>query len=173
MFFSIFVYTKSIYYARLYRRRLCVWIINPLINEKMKRQFFVILTVLCTLLAGVHLSHAQNIYNANGAQVSSVDSNGTLRDRSNRSVGKIESDGTIRDGQGRSVGKIGSDGTIRDGQGRTMGKVERDGTVRDDRNSQIGKIESDGTVRDRQNRSIGRASGVKKEWAAVVIFFRF
>lgn len=105
----------------------------------MKRQFFVILTVLCTLLAGVHLSHAQNIYNANGAQVSSVDSNGTLRDRSNRSVGKIESDGTIRDGQGRSVGKI----------------------------------ESDGTVRDRQNRSIGRASGVKKEWAAVVIFFRF
>lgn len=122
----------------------------------MKRQFFVILTVLCTLLAGVHLSHAQNIYNANGAQVSSVDSNGTLRDRSNRSVGKIESDGTIRDGQGR-----------------TMGKVESDGTVRDDRNSQIGKIESDGTVRDRQNRSIGRASGVKKEWAAVVIFFRF
>ena len=135
----------------------------------MKRQFFVILTVLCTLLASVHLSHAQNIYNANGEQVTSVDSNGTLRDRSNRSVG----DGTIRDGQGRSVGKIGSDGTIRDGQGRTMGKVERDGTVRDDRNSQIGKIESDGTVRDRQNRSIGRAPGVKKEWAAVVIFFRF
>ena len=122
----------------------------------MKRQFFVILTVLCTVLASVHLSHAQNIYNANGEQVTSVDSNGTLRDRSNR-----------------SVGKIGSDGTIRDGQGRTMGKVERDGTVRDDRNSQIGKIESDGTVRDRQNRSIGRAPGVKKEWAAVVIFFRF
>ena len=122
----------------------------------MKRQFFVILTVLCTLLASVHLSHAQNIYNANGEQVTSVDSNGTLRDRSNRSVGKIDSDGTIRDGQGR-----------------TMGKVERDGTVRDDRNSQIGKIESDGTVRDRQNRSIGRAPGVKKEWAAVVIFFRF
>lgn len=88
----------------------------------MKRQFFVILTVLCTVLASVHLSHAQNIYNANGEQVTSVDSNGTLRDRSNRSVGKIDSDGTIRDGQGRSVGKIGSDGTIRDGQGRTMGK---------------------------------------------------
>ena len=44
-------------------------------------------------------------------------------------------------------------------------------TVRDGNNSKIGKIESDGTVRNRNNSSIGRASGVKKEWAAVAFFF--
>ncbi len=152
---------------------LWIEIINPINQCSMKKHLFVILTVLCALLASVQWSHAQNIYNANGQQVAKVESDGTLRDRNNHAVGKIDRDGTIRDERAHAVGKIESNGTIRNERGQAVGKVESDGTVRDDHNSKVGKIESDGTVRDRQNRSIGKASGVKKEWAAVVIFFRF
>ena len=55
----------------------------------------------------------------------------------------------------------------------TVGKVDRDGTVRDRSGNSIGKVDSDGTIRNKSGNSVGRASGVKKEWAAVLFFFDF
>jgi len=113
----------------------------------------IILYILMSGLMTAPLVDAQTVRDSNSVQFS-MQSDGTIRDRSNAQVGKIESDGTIRDRSNAQVGKI-----------------ESDGTIRDRSNAQIGKVESDGTVRDRSNAQIGSARGVKKEWAAVAFFF--
>lgn len=78
---------------------------------------------------------------------------------------------TLRGNSNQQIGSISSDGVIRNKSNSQVGKIESNGTIRDRNNAQIGKIESDGTVRNKNNSSIGRASGVKKEWAAVAFFF--
>jgi hypothetical protein len=52
-----------------------------------------------------------------------------------------------------------------------VGYVKADGTVQNSSYSAIGYIKKDGTVQNRNYSTIGYASGVKKEWAAVVFFF--
>jgi len=60
---------------------------------------------------------------------------------------------------------------IENSSGSTVGKVTSDGTVENSSGSTIGKITDDGSVENSSGSTIGRASGVRKEWAAVVFFF--
>ena len=53
----------------------------------------------------------------------------------------------------------------------TTGYIKSDGTIQNSSYSTIGHIKDDGTVQNSSYSTIGHASGVKKEWAAVVFFF--
>lgn len=70
-----------------------------------------------------------------------------------------------------TTGYIKSDGTIENSSHSTVGYVKSDGTVENSSHSTIGYVKSDGTVENSSHSTIGHASGVKKEWAAVVFFF--
>jgi hypothetical protein len=52
-----------------------------------------------------------------------------------------------------------------------VGYVKSDGTVENSSHSTIGYVKDNGTVENSSHSTIGHASGVKKEWAAVVFFF--
>ena len=78
---------------------------------------------------------------------------------------------TIENGSHSTTGYIDSDGTIENSSHSTAGYITSDGTVENSSHSTIGYIQSDGTVEDSSHSTIGHASGVDKNWAAVVFFF--
>lgn len=53
----------------------------------------------------------------------------------------------------------------------TVGYIKEDGRVQNGSYSTIGYVKKDGTVQNGSYSTIGHASGVKKEWAAIVFFF--
>ena len=61
---------------------------------------------------------------------------------------------------------------IVDSCNRELGRVKSDGTVVDDCNRELGMVKDDGTVVDSCNRELGRASGMSKEKAAYLYFFK-
>lgn len=71
----------------------------------------------------------------------------------------------------RPFGKVKRDGTIKNKSVSTVGYVKKDGTVENSSHSTLGYIKNNGTVENSSHGTVGYASGIKKEWAAVVFFF--
>ena len=72
------------------------------------------LTLFCILLLSMGAS-AQTIQNA------SLKDNGTVQDRSYRTMGYVKDNGTIQDSSYRTVGYVKDDGTVQDASYRTIG----------------------------------------------------
>lgn len=70
-----------------------------------------------------------------------------------------------------TIGYIKDDGTIENSSHSTVGYFKKDGTVENSSHSTIGYVKNDGTVENSSHSTIGYASGVKREWVAVVYFF--
>src|SRR5690554_5051296 len=81
----------------------------------------------------------------------------------------ISSDGKIQDSSYKTVGYI-KDGRIQDSSYKTIGYV-RDGRIQDASYRTVGYIDKDGRVQDGSYRTLGYASGISREWIAVVFFF--
>lgn len=134
-------------------------------RQQVKR-ICLIISALFTLNTG-----AQTIQNSSYSTTGYVKSDGTIQNSSYSTVGHIKEDGTIQDASYRTIGHIKSDGTIQNDSYSTVGHVKEDGTVQNSSYSTIGHIKEDGTVQNSSYSTIGHASGVKKEWIAVVFFF--
>jgi hypothetical protein len=132
----------------------------------MKKYLFTLIAVL-----GFVIVQGQTITNSSYSTTGHIKSDGTIQNSSYSTKGHIKSDGTITDASYKTIGHIKSDGTIQDASYRTVGHVKDDGTVQNASYSTIGHIKDDGTVQNASYSTIGHASGVKKEWAAVVFFF--
>ncbi|MDO4790353.1 MAG: hypothetical protein Q3998_05250 [Porphyromonas sp.] len=137
----------------------------------MKRLIYTLIVSMAFCFLMPLYANGQILRGNSNEQIGSISSSGEIRSKNGAYAGKIASDGNIYDRSNKQIGKIESDGTVRNRNGSSIGKINSDGTVRGDGNKYLGKIESDGTVRNSNNASIGRASGVKKEWAAVAFFF--
>ena len=79
----------------------------------------------------------------------------------------------LRDASGNVTGSVRSDGTICDRSGNSVARIDNSGNIRDRSGNTVGRIDSNGSIRDKSGNSVGRASGVKREWAAVLFFFDF
>jgi len=130
------------------------------------KRIFLIISTLFTMNLG-----AQTIQNGSYSTTGHIKADGTIQNSSYSTVGHIKSDGTIQNASYSTIGHIKSDGTIQNSSYSTVGYVKKDGTVQNSSYSTIGHIKDDGTVQNSSYSTIGHASGIKKEWVAVVFFF--
>ena len=116
---------------------------------------------------------AQTIQNSNYSNIYYVTTDGTVQNSNHSDIGYIKSDGTVQNSNHSNIGYIKSDGTVQNGNYSNIGYLNSDGTVHNSNHSSIGYVKDDGTVQDSNHSNIGYAKGVKKEWAAVLFFFKF
>ncbi len=83
----------------------------------------------------------------------------------------IKKDGTIRNSSYSTIGYLDDDGRVKNASYSTVGYIKKDGTVQNSSYSTIGYVKEDGTVQNSSRSTIGHASGIRREWAAIVFFF--
>ena len=68
------------------------------------KKIFALLASAIILLALPSKADAQTLRDKYGAQIGTIQSDGTIRDKYGSQIGKVDNDGTIRDKYGASIG---------------------------------------------------------------------
>lgn len=112
---------------------------------------------------------AQKIQSSSYSTMYYINSDGRIQDNNYRTLGYIKDD-KIQDNSYKTIGYI-RDGKVQDNSYRTVGYIDKNGKVQDNSYRTLGYIDSNGKVQDNSYKTLGYASGVKREWVAVVFFF--
>ncbi|NIG56532.1 5-fold beta-flower protein [Chitinophaga sp. Cy-1792] len=131
----------------------------------MKKMFLLFAVLLCGML-----SKAQTIKSHDYTSRYSVNSDGVIRNSGGSTAGYIKSDGRVENAGHETIGYVKGD-RVTDKGYSTIGYIKSDGKIQNSGYETLGYIKADGKVLDRNYSTLGYASGVKREWAALIFFF--
>ena len=117
-------------------------------------------------------SYGQNITDANGDLMASINSSGMIKDGASQPLGEFSSNGEVKNAIGDVIGSI--DGNqFKDPTGLVLGTIDANNNVFDMNNDKIGAIQNGLTVVDVNNDTIGTTSATidSKKLAAYFFFF--
>lgn len=118
-------------------------------------------------------SYGQNLIDANGDVIATIDSVGSVFDGAGSAIGEFAVNGDVNDGQGTKIGSI-INNEFRDGSGAVIGTMDTNSNVFDMNGSQIGSIQAGLLVIDANNHVMGRASApIDTKYLASYFFYFF
>ena len=130
------------------------------------------LAALAILIFAASSAFSQDIIDANGDVIATIDDAGKVYDLSNYQIGQFSSNGEIRDGHGDLIGSY-ENGEFKDITGNSMGTIDDQGKVYDINNAQIGSVQAGLMVVDANDHVIGRASASTNQMYLAGYFFFF
>lgn len=128
--------------------------------------------LIATIILFTNNIKAQEIIDANGDIIATMNSSGILVDGVNQPLGEFSTNGDVKNGEGQIIGSIvGND--FKDAAGLILGSIDVNNNVHDMNNSVVGVIQAEVMVIDANNHVLGRSSAPidSKKLAAYFFFF--